>query len=207
VRISSVDLRAEAIAEVRRLAGARALLRDGDEAAGSRLEADATWVLVARRTKLRQALGGRACLIWRVTVEEAAGGRTIASRIVPLLVELTADVDRRSSAGLTRFLSDATTPLRARVEAESQAWRADVVGGVTAFASARLSRELGYRGPASNEGDAQPGLFDRRAERSRAAAAATAAERDRTTRNRIASIRATTQTALPPPRLLLVIVP
>jgi hypothetical protein len=195
-----VRLGAEAHTEAGRLARARAVIRDGDRVALDRLEGDAIWVAMPKRGALRRALGRRLCLIWRATFEDASG-RTVESRLVPMLVDV-------PDASLLSWIREATDGIRARVEAESDGWRADVLRVSGEFSAARCTREhaiaaaaVGARAPS------QSGLFDRRAERehndrARAAAADEQALAER--RDRIAAAAALIRR---PARLLLVLVP
>ena len=93
--ITMVDLRAEAAAEVRRLARARAVFREGDDRALARLESDATWIALPRRSRLKRSLGRRVCLVWRVAFEDASG-RLVESRLVAVLVEIPRDAGRQA---------------------------------------------------------------------------------------------------------------
>jgi hypothetical protein len=198
----TVDLRADARAEAHRLAGARALLRDGDEAALARLEGNATWIARSRRTAVRRPLGRRACLVWRVTIEDASG-RAVESRIVPLLIDLTTHVGR-----VRTLLELLDGPIRERVELECDGWRRSAAAVSDAFTSARLARERridGQRMAAS--GGSQPGLFDRRAERSRQAGAATIAAAEQAALQRMHAVINSGTIATGPARLLLVLVP
>jgi hypothetical protein len=99
--------------------------------------------------------------------------------------------------------------VRARVVAECDEWRASVTRVASAFTSARLSREREIGGqPSTSSGVAsQPGLFDRRAERSRQAHATAVAESEQAAVERLRTIVACAAIALQPARLLLVLVP
>jgi hypothetical protein len=87
IPLTTIDLRAEAAAEARRVSVARSMIRNGDEQALTRLEADGTWIARSRRGPLKRSLGRRICLVWRVAFEDAAG-RVVESRLVPMLVEV-----------------------------------------------------------------------------------------------------------------------
>jgi hypothetical protein len=195
-----LNLRVEAIAEASRLARARAVIREGDRGALDRLEGDAIWVSMSRRSRLRRALGRRLCLIWRVAFEDAAG-RAVETHLVPVLIDA---VDTRSPG----WLQEAEVRARARVEAESDGWRADVVRVRGAFAAARATREDAISATAiSAHSPSQSGLFDRRAEheqtnRALASAAAGQALADRRNQFAVASVLVRM-----PARLLLVLVP
>jgi hypothetical protein len=207
--VRTVDLRAEAAAEVRRLANARALLRDGDERALVQLEGDATWIAMPRRARLRRSLGRRVCLVWRVAFEDASG-RLVESRVVPVLIEvprMPGKAERR--AWIRSLLRHADGLVRARVEAECEEWRVAVTRVASAFTSARLCRQRDIAGqPSSSRSVAsQSGLFDRRAERSRQTHAAAVAESEQAAVERLRAINDVGTIALQPARLLLVLVP
>jgi hypothetical protein len=207
--VRTVDLRAEAAAEVRRLASARALLRDGDERALVQLEGDATWIAMPRRARLRRSLGRRVCLVWRVAFEDASG-RLVESRVVPVLIEvprMPGKAERR--AWIRSTLRHADGLVRARVEAECEEWRVVVTRVASAFTSARLCRQRDIAGQPSTSSSvaSQPGLFDRRAERSRQTHAAAVAESEQAAVERLRAINDVGTIALQPARLLLVLVP
>ncbi len=208
----TVDLRTEAAAEVRRLASARALFRDGDERAFVQLNGDATWIAMARRIRLKQSPGRRVCLVWRVTFEDASG-RLVESRLVPILIEVThvpGKAERR--AWIRSLLRHADGLVHARVEAECAEWRAAVARLSSAFTSARLcrEREIGGQSSTSSGGASrvasQAGLFDRRSERSRHSHTTAVAESGHATVERLQTIADVGAIALQPARLLLVLV-
>ena len=206
--ISTVDLQAEAAAEVRRLTNARALLRDGDERALVQLEGDATWIAMPRRTKLRQSPRRRVYLVWRVAFEDASG-RHVESRLVPVAVDVFRLPEKAERREWIRSLLRATDSLvRATVDADCEAWRVAVASVSGAFTSARLRRERDIAKQPSTSGSvaSQPGLFDRRAERSRMAHAASVAQSERATVERLQTIAADGTLDLEPARLLLVLV-
>ena len=109
-----------------------------------------------------------------------------------------------------RILSDPASDalIRARVEIDSRVWRDEAIRVAGAFATARLSREreIAER-PSPANAPSQPGLFDRRADRSRQAdeAALVAGQQAMLERRRAAEGAAAI--ALRPARLLLVLVP
>ena len=201
--IATVDLRAEAAAEVRRLTAARAILRSGDADALARLESSAPWLALPRRGRLRRSLGRRLCLLWRVAAEDAAGN-VVASRIVPVLVETTASF---RPAAIRSLLRDTDVVIRARVESACEDWRADVERVMRAFTGARLTREASISGHSTGSEESQPGLFDRRVERARAVDAAAATAAERAALERLRTIAASGSIVVRPARLLLVLVP
>ena len=208
----AVDLRAEAAAEVRRLTKARALLRDGDERALAQLDGTSAWIAMPRRASLRRALGHHICLVWRVAVEDASG-RIVESRVVPVLLSVALEANRIVPAAARRawirsLLRDAERQVRPHVETACDDWRAEVTRVTHAFTSARLRREHDVDRQSSTAGIAsQPGLFDRRAERSRTAEAEAAAESEQEARERRRTIASGGSITVRPARLLLVLVP
>jgi hypothetical protein len=208
----SVDLRREALAEVERLTTARALLRDGDELARVRLESDAPWLAVATRTSLRRMLQGRACLVYRVGFEDACG-RVTASRLIAILARVPRAATESRRAWLDRLVRDALAVVAVRVEAECETWRGEVVRTATTFASARLRLEGAINRRESRphedayDAERQPGLFDRRSERSRETAAVADAESDQAASDRVRAINAAADIVPLTPRLLLVLAP
>ena len=197
----AVDLRAEAAEEARRLTAARGWLRDGDRLALLRLESGGTWISSARRARLRRALGGRLCLVWRISCEDATG-RRIESRLVPMLVESAVDV--------RRLLADPAShaAIQSRIAIDCRGWMKEAVRVADAFATARLSREreIAER-PAHAGAPSQPGLFDRRVDRSRENQAAALAAGHEAILERRRAAESAAAIALGPARLLLALVP
>src|SRR5712691_3122050 len=218
-----VDLRAEAAAEVRRLTSARAFARDGDERAVAKQEGDGAWITRARRPALRRLLGRRLMLIWRVTYEDACGGR-VESRLIPVVIDLSAapgpwnDGARafqasvgtaRKASWLTTLLREVDSEVRARIDADGREWQETFERVVRSFTTARVLRERAIAvWLARTDGKAfQPGLFDRRAERAQRLQAAANAESDRITADRLAASERFAAAARRPAQLLLVLVP
>jgi hypothetical protein len=196
---TTVNLRADAIAEARRLARARAVIRGGDREALDRLDGDATWVARTRGRRLRHRLGRRVCLIWRATFEDVSG-QSLESHLVPMLVDL-AHVSGSS------WIRDVDRALRSRVEAESHRWRIDAARVNQAFHSARLARAQAIAAAAvSAMVPSQPGLFDRRGERQQQMRAIAAAVDEHALAERRDRMAAAELVAIPA-RLLLVLVP
>lgn len=195
-----VDLRTEATAEARRLSGARAWLRDGDRRALQLLEANGGWIARLRHARVGRLLGGRVCLIWRVSFADASG-RPVESRLVPLLVDTTAD--------LGPLLSDAASDalIRMHIEIDSDTWREEAIRVVDRFTATRLSRELEIAARSSSAAPpTQEGLFDRRADRARQARAAALVERQQAMLDRRRSVEGAGAIVLRPAQLLLAIV-
>src|SRR5579864_5011061 len=91
--MTNVTLGTEANAEAERVRRARRLLQTGDRRALEQCDADGPWVLMARRSALRQRLGGRVLLIWRVGWDEG-NGRCVEWQIVATSITLTTDCHR-----------------------------------------------------------------------------------------------------------------
>ena len=204
-----MDLKADAIAEVKRLTMARAVNREGDQAGLKLLEADGPWITRARRSKLRRALGRNVLLLWRVACEDAAG-RLVDTRLVAVVVALSAELPIVSGREWIRaLLQQVDREARARVDASVASWREAVEAHARTFASARLSREraIASRRPTAQPAAFQPGLFDRRAEHARQVEAAFVADAERERADRRAAAAQRTAVAVRPAELLLVLVP
>jgi len=207
MNLKTVDLRADAIVEAERLNRARALMVKGDEMELARLEGDGTWIARRRKNRLRRRLSGHMCLIWRVVFEDPSG-HVEESMLVPMLIDLRGAAKARSLEWVESFLRQAEDVLRARVDVECKDWRTRVTHLVTACSSLRASRQRAIAGRSDrSRRDAQPGLFDRRAERERQTFAVATAETERAAVQRLEAILEAAQIALRPARLLLVLLP
>jgi hypothetical protein len=201
-----VDLNDEADAEARRLAHARRFMHPDAARAAGGPDSSGPWIAMARRRRrLRHCLGRRVCLVWRVALENAAG-QVVESRLMAVFASLPPHrVDR---AWIREILEHTDGAVRRRIDAESEAWRTEAARVAAAFTDARLTREREVAGvrlaatPVS-----QPGLFDRRADRARAAGAAASAEAARAAAERLRTITDNRLVSAVPARLLLVLVP
>ena len=204
-----VDLRGEATAEARRLAGTRAMTVDGDAGVLTQAEADGPWIAVARRRRIRRALGRRLLLVWRVAFEDA-GGRPVESRLVAVTLELSAAVRGHLSRQRIEAIVRALEPQsRALIEADGRDWREAVDAVLGSFTSMWTTRERAIAAAAGTAaGNAfQPGLFDRRAERAREHATAAAADIGAAAARRLEMIGQYTPIGPATARLLLVLAP
>jgi hypothetical protein len=204
-----VDLRAEATAEARRLAAARAFTVEGDARTLAQVEGDATWIAIARRNGIRWALGSRLLLVWRAAFEDA-GGAIVESRLVPVVVELSRPVSRRQRRQwIEAIVRELEPQMRAQLEAAASDWRQAVESVVASFASARTSREraIAVRPSAAGADAFQPGLFDRRAERARLRLRAAAADSEAASAARLAALIRASAISPRAPELLLVLAP
>ena len=209
VQILTPNLRTEAAAEVRRLTASRTIAGDADESALAQLEGDAPWITAARRTHGRRPFLRHVLLIWRMAYEDMSGS-LVESCLVPVVIELSAVPARsRRRAWATALFRNADVEMRAQIEAASTAWRQAVELSLRSFAATRISRERAIAARASETGDGafQPGLFDRRAERTRDLHAAALAESDETAGDRLAGIEQRAAAAPGSPRLLLALLP
>ena len=162
-------------------------------------------------------------LIWRVTYEDACGGR-VESRLIPVVIDLSAapgpwnDGARafqasvgtaRKASWLTTLLREVDSEVRARIDADGREWQETVERVVRSFTSARILRERGIAAwSARTDRTAfQPGLFDRRAERAQRIRAAANAESDRITADRLATAERLAAVTRRPAQLLLVLAP
>jgi superfamily II DNA or RNA helicase len=198
----------EAVSEARRLAAARALTRDDDDAARLLVDSDGPWIVRARRSAVREALRHRIVLFWAMNDEDACG-RLVESTCIPTVVTLARLPATRDRVWIEEILRQVDGDVR-RLLDESNATRCVAVERIAqAFASARLTREraIAAHRATAIAGAFQPGLFDRRAERSRFAVIAERqlADRDRSSRIERLELSAIARPAAP--RLLLVLVP
>ncbi len=165
------------------------------------------WMTRAKRARIRRWLSGRACLVWRVALEEASG-RPIESRLVPMLVEVPRLPRFQSAGWIQTFVRNADGPIRALLDAECTTWQAEVIGMTDAFWLARMRREREIAGETTRRPrQSQPGLFDRRAERSRTALASANAEIERAAATRVRRLETAAQSGPLTARLLLVLLP
>src|SRR6476646_7451862 len=166
-----VDLNDEAVDEACRLARARRTIHEGDAGAAGGPDGSGPWIAMPRRRRrLRRCFGRRACLVWRVALENSAG-QVVESRLAAVVATLPRHrVDR---AWIRSILERTDGAVRQRVEAEREAWRTAATRVTAAFTNARLAREREIAGVRITTVQAsQPGLFDRRVDRARAAGAA-----------------------------------
>ena len=208
VQMLTPNLRTEAAAEVRRLTASRTIAGDADEIALGQLEGDGPWITSARRTRRRPFLR-HVLLIWRMAYEDTSGS-LIESCLVPVVIELSAVPARsRRRAWATAIFRDADAEMRAQIEAASTAWRQAVERSLQAFVETRISRERAIAARAIETVDRrfQPGLFDRRAERTRGLHAGAIAEADTTAADRLAGIEQRAAGTPGSPRLLLALLP
>src|SRR5207244_2183025 len=124
-------------------------------------------------------------LVWTLPFEDGCG-RTIDSMFVPVAVSLTRPPPIRDRGWIELVIRHVDREVRSLVEASAVNRLVDVERIAQAFASRRLRRAqaIAAHREASAADAFQPGLFDRRAERSHltAAAARQLADRDRATR-------------------------
>lgn len=204
-----VDLKSAAIAEARRLAAARAMTVDGDAGVLTQAEADGPWIAVARRRRIRRALGRRLLLIWRVAFEDA-GGAPVESRLVAVTLALSdaarGPLSRQRVEAIVRELEPQSL---AHIDADGRDWRRAVDAVLGSFTSMRTTRERAIAAAAATAaGNAfQPGLFDRRAERARGDATAAAADIGAAAARRLELIARSRPAGPAAARLLLVLVP
>ena len=202
------DLRAEAGAEARRLAWARAFTSERDEEALGHLEGDRPWAVSARGWRTRGALGSRVALIYRVAFEDASGA-TVEARLIAIAIDLTAARQRRLTYRTIEQLVRQLEPrLQSEIAVASADWRREVEERLLSCASARIARgsAIAAQGANVQRREYQPGLFDRRAERARDRASEESGRADAAAAHQLAeaSLPAIAQR---PPQLLLVLTP
>lgn len=203
--IVTIDLRSEAAAEVVRLTRARALTAGNDDPV--RPDGGRAWIVPARSRTLRQTLGRRALLIWRLSSEDA-NGRPVESRIVGAFVDLDhQDVPCRTRASARALVTWAGRTAAPLIDGCSAGWRNAVVPVARAFAVTRAARERAIvRHAPEDDRVFQPGLFDRRAEHRRQLRAEAIADADRLAAERL-SATDPTHVIFGQPQLRLVVLP
>jgi len=221
-----MNLRAEAEDEARRVNDARALMQHGDEEALVQLEGEAVWIAFPRRPRIRRALAGRICLVWRVAFEDRSG-RCVGTRLIPILMkvgrvlqpprgfgetvvpgEVAWDPAPHRTNQVRTLLRDAEDTIRARVEAAFDEWAESATQAADAFAEARLAREEAIGAlPRRPHAPSQPGLFDRRIDRAQQTRAAINHEAGDAALDRVRPIADRVNIVRQPARLLLVLVP
>jgi hypothetical protein len=209
MRLEMMDLKTEAIAEACRLAGARAMTVEGDAGVLTQAEADGPWIAVARRRRIRRALGRRLLLVWRVAFEDA-GGTPVESRLVAITLELSDAVGGHlSRQRIEAIVREVEPQSRALIEADGRDWREAVDAMLGSFTSMRTRRERAIAAATETvtENPFQPGLFDRRAERARGHARAAAADIASAAARRLELIAQSKPIGPTAARLLLVLVP
>ncbi len=115
-----------------------------------------------------------------------------------------------SATDVRRLLTDpaSNAAIRSQIEIECRVWREEVVRVAGAFATARLSREREIAERLSRpSAPCQPGLFDRRSDRSRDGQAAAVTAGQEATLERRRAAEGAAAIAISPARLLLALAP
>jgi hypothetical protein len=203
---TTMNLRADAEAEARRLAVVRSLDRTRHEGANDVVGANGPLIACARSARRRKALAGRTLFIWQVACEDA-GGRRSPAAIVPMLV--TVDVAIAGGGGMRHLRSlvnaiDANPP--DAIQRALSATQREILESVRAHAVARLERERTIAAGVAHAPRCaayQAGLFDRRSERNHQQRSTDAQHAEEAACGRVASASAAaTITALRPTLLL-----
>jgi hypothetical protein len=206
MRTVAMDVRETAAIEAARVVAARALTTTDDDDAIARLESDRPWLAYRRGRRARRILSRRLVLLWRVALQDAAGS-TVASQLVPVVCELSGAGMTRRKRSIEQIVHAIEPRIHAVLADATAGWRQAAERTLAAFALARAERLRAIVEHSRNTSapEWQPGLFDRRAERTRTRSAmhGTAAAVDAGERLRV-SLRSASL-SLRPPRLLLVL--
>jgi len=203
------DFRAEARTEAIRLARARALTKQGDDEAAAWLESTAAWMTSARRTKTRAALGRHAVMLWR-TAFENADGAIVDSQLVAIALEPTGGGrDRAGRNGLKHIIAAIEPVLETRTNAVSADWQRRAQETARAFSATHAARRraIATLAAQTRAREFQPGLFDRRAERTREHLAEQDADSAAAATRHLAAALSSEAITLRRPQLLLVLTP
>jgi hypothetical protein len=205
-------LEREAIAEAARLAASRRLSRLDDLKARSRLDTGGPWVVFARSGHTRAHLGRRLIAVWAIAYDDGRGVEVEAT-LVPLAIELRSGPYERRARGarwLDQLLCASAFALRSTIEQGTAGWRRDVECLAGAVARTRLARGQATAAARASEVKGslfQAGLFDRRADRLRAAIRSAETLAGQQTAHRLALLQRSGTLSLQPARLLLVLAP
>ncbi len=165
-RLRVVRLEDEAIVEHARLVRGRAFLTS-DRRAPLVVPAAGQAVAVARRRRLRSALGSHLIVIVESRLEDAAG-RSVASHLTALAIGVSGRTLRHAVPGaVTAVLRNLSPAAMIALDPWYTAWRLDGTQDHDSFWEARLAREHAIAAARCTPRPAgfQPGLFDTRAER------------------------------------------
>jgi hypothetical protein len=203
------DLRSEAEAEASRLTRARTLTQAGDDDAVARQEGDRAWMAIARGWKMRQALGSRVVLVWRVALEDAAGA-AVESRLIAIGVDLPGAGRRRVTRERLEHVVRGCEPrIRAEIARATTGWQRDANQTARSFIAARTARRraIAERLATAPAPEFQPGLFDRRAERARDRSARQDTEAEASAAEQLQASLSIGTMAMRPAQLLLALAP
>jgi superfamily II DNA or RNA helicase len=205
-------LEGEALAEAARLAASRRLSRLDDLEARSRLDTGGPWVVFARSGQTRAHLGRRLIAVWAIAYDDDRGVE-VEGTLVPLAIELRSGPYERRARGarwLDQLLCASAFALRSTIEQGTAGWRRDVECLAGAVARTRLARGQATAAARASEVKGslfQAGLFDRRADRLRAAIRSAETLAGQQTAHRLARLQRSGTLSLQPARLLLVLAP
>jgi len=206
---TTVNLRADAVAEARRLGMMRALT-SGREHVRHAFTATGPLIARARTARRRRALRGRMLLVWQVGCDDASG-RNAATAIVPLLVRLGAAHGMTAPSRLREFVDRIASRIPDAIDGILQTRQQVLTEPCAAHARARLARERAIAALASRatQQDAcyQAGLFDRRPDRAHGVRKARGQEAEDEARARVLAAAAAATMCQRRPRLLLVLAP
>jgi superfamily II DNA/RNA helicase len=192
----------DAALEHARLVQARSFSMASGEAVASGFDRMAAF---ARRTTVRQHLGDRLLAVLQTILEDPYG-RTVASRLVPVLIELSRPRGNRlRRSSMRRIAQELEARAPARTAGEDRAWQ-DVHG---AFWANRRQREIDIAavGDSRNRHDlVQASLFEMRALRAHADRTDVDAEQQAESARRIAAASAR-ELQLTPARAVLLLFP
>jgi len=165
------------------------------------------WVTRARHRLTRSRLGPHVLLLWELAIEDGSG-RSIAQTALALRIWTSPPAmfrDRRTLTALVKAIDDRGA---AALEAAATEWRLDTFGVARAFIERRLARDRAIAiAVAKQTAIFQPTLFDRRADRVRAASDASAQAASADLARRIVYLERSLELSAARPKLRLAIVP
>jgi hypothetical protein len=200
------DLREKAAVEAARLMAARPLTRTKDDDAIARLEGDRPWLACRCGRRARRILRRRLVLLWRVALEDATGS-IVASQLVPVVCELRGTGITRRKQSIEHIVDAIEPRIRAVVGDATAPWMQATERIHATFVRARAERlrAIVEHSRRTSAPEWQPGLFDRRAERTRTRSALQDTAAFEEAAERLGASLRSAALSLRTPRLLLVL--
>ena len=205
----TVNLRADAVAEARRLTMIRAITA-GRGRVGHMSVATGPLIARARTARRRRALCGQMLLVWQVACQDASG-RIASTAIVPLFVRLAARNRTDPPSCLREFVDRIDSRIPDAIDGILRARQQALAEACAAHAQARLARERAIAEKASQSTRRhafyQAGLFDRRSDRAQLVRETRSQEAAGEAQDRVLAATSAATVSHGRPRLLLVLVP
>ncbi|HMF96117.1 MAG TPA: hypothetical protein VKE96_17560 [Vicinamibacterales bacterium] len=206
---TTVNLRADAAAEARRLTMIRAIT-GRREHVWHTTGATGPLIARARTARRRRALRGQMLLVWQVGCEDASG-RITSTALVPLLVRLDVTARTGPPSWLRAFVDRIDSRIPGAIDSMLRIRQQGLAEACAAHARARLARERAIAAHASQSTRRnafyQAGLFDRRSDRAHLVRETRNQEAEDEAQGRVLAAASAATVSHSRPRLLLVLLP